>query len=397
MKKAGVKPLVYSIQRNILLVSATAAGLQTAQAIVAKGGAPDTPFRQRIQQAYTSGAGMLVCASMEQILARSVNSKVPHKMPTELGFQNVQFLVLERRDVANQTENRAALTFNGQRQGLAPWLAAPGPLRTLDFVSPDAGMATAMVVQTPRALVQEIFDSVRQRDPNFDAQLAQFQMLTGLNIMDDLAAPLGSEGTFAIDGPMLPIPSWKVALEVNAPQRLQASIVKLVQAANSDPQHYLGTVTLSSTTLNGRVFFEIKSSTRPVDINYTFVDSFVVAAPNRTLLTQAIQNRQTGFTLPHSDRFRSAMPTAASPNFSGILYHNMANILGPAVDAFKDTNAVTPAQRQSMLALKDTPPGLIAAYGEPDRILLASNGTSLGLNATMLAGLKPLFQPKKQP
>src|SRR5262249_3316197 len=135
----------------------------------------------------------------------------------------------------------------------------------------------------------------------------------------------------------------------------------------------------------------IQSDKLPQSIQYTFVDSFLIAAPDRTLLTQAISNRQTGYTLPRSDRFRTAMPTSVSPNFSGILYHNMANVAGPVVDAIKDTNVVTPAQRQSMLALKDTPAGLIGAYGETDRIVLATNGTFLGFNPGMLAALQPVF------
>lgn len=390
----GGMKFAYGIQNNVLLVATDAGRLQAAKALVSRGGGTETAFRQRIRQAYESGAGTLVCANMEQILKQSVNSKVK-QAPAELGFDNVQFLVLERREVANKTENRAAVSFAGERHGLAAWLAAPGPLSTLDFVSPDAGMAFAMVVKSPRTLVEEVFRIARQANGNFDGQLMEAEQVLGVKVIDDLAAPLGSEMTFAQDGPMLPVPSWKVAVEVNAPQRLQASIERLLEGLKNVPN--AKPVKLTAETVNGQVFYSITSDASPIDVHYAYVDSYLVAAANRTLLTQAIQNRQTGFTLPRSDRFRAQLPYAATPNFSGVFYHDMGRMLGPAVDALKNSTTVTGIDKEAMLALKDTAPGLIAAYGEPDRIVLATNGTFLGFNLGMLTGFHkgmPLYSPK---
>ena len=37
--------------------------------------------------------------------------------------------------------------------------------------------------------------------------------------LNEIAANLGGEVTVAVDGPLLPTPSWKVAIEVNDPAR----------------------------------------------------------------------------------------------------------------------------------------------------------------------------------
>ncbi len=48
----------------------------------------------------------------------------------------------------------------------------------------------------------------------------------------DLADTLGGEVTFALDGPILPTPSWKVVAEVRDPGRLQSTIQQLVTDVN---------------------------------------------------------------------------------------------------------------------------------------------------------------------
>jgi hypothetical protein len=51
-----------------------------------------------------------------------------------------------------------------------------------------------------------------------------------LNLRNDIAAPLGGEYAFAIDGPILPVPSWKLVFQVNDPpvysKRLNAWLTK---------------------------------------------------------------------------------------------------------------------------------------------------------------------------
>ena len=62
--------------------------------------------------------------------------------------------------------------------------------------------------------------------------LAEAQAKLGLNVREELAAPLGGEVAVALDGPALPVPSWKLAVEVYDPARLEASIRKLVDSYN---------------------------------------------------------------------------------------------------------------------------------------------------------------------
>lgn len=82
------------------------------------------------------------------------------------------------------------------------------------------------------------------------------------------------------------------------------------------------------------------------------------------------------------------MPIDGYTNFSAIFYHNIGPVVGPLAAQVKASGALTPQQQQSIDALTaNSAPGLIYAYGEPDRIVVATNtgfmGFDLGTLLTM--------------
>jgi len=388
----GKAPFAYSIENNMIMLGENEAALHSAKARMTRGAEAPTPFRQRIEQSYRDGAGWLFAANLEQIVPGFVEEKkkAPGKTASsradDLGLSSMQYLILERRDISGKTDNRVTVSFKGERKGVASWLAAPGSMETLSFVSPDATAAVSIVVRQPKAIMDEMFHMFRKVDANFDQGMMMFQNEVGLNPMDDLAAPLGTEATLAVDGPILPVPSWKFAVEVNQPARLEASIEKLIDVANRHMDPRVPKLVHKQETASGRTFYTVTGGRLPTEVHYTFVDSYLVVAATRTLLTQAIQNRQTGFTLARSDRFRAQLPYNTNPNFSSVIYHNLGSTLGPVIEQFQNTFNATQAQKDSMKAIKEAPPGLIAAYAEGDRISIATSGNLLGLNLGMFAG-----------
>src|SRR5262249_181137 len=121
------------------------------------GGFTATPLWNRISQSYNSGVGWIFAVDMEQILKNHVPKSVPMQMDS--GLDNVRFLVIERKENLGRTQHSASLDFAGARHGMASWLAAPGPMGTLDFVSPDASFAGSFVVKNPGALLREVLTS----------------------------------------------------------------------------------------------------------------------------------------------------------------------------------------------------------------------------------------------
>jgi ferric-dicitrate binding protein FerR (iron transport regulator) len=377
----GGNKLLVQMDNNILVATSSATQLQRVEAIVQKlapGGFNSTPFFARIEKVYQNGAGFFLAANLEQITAKSVNQS---KAAVPAGLANVQYLVLERK---GESEMRASLSFDGARNGVASWLGTPGPAGSLDFVSPDANFAASIVMKNPRVMMQELLGMAGGSDPNFTQQLSAFEAHAGVNLLDDVAAPLGSDVTIAMEG-ITPI----LALEVYDPGKLQQTLGVLTDSFNRQAPATAGRLTLASSQVNGRTFFSISNSKSPaLAAYYTFVDGYLLASSSQANVLTAIQNKQTGHTLASSDNFIAKLPVDGYPNFSAMVYSN----LSPLGDLAKQLPS---SQKQQALSglIANSGPGLVCVYGETDRIVAAARGSFLGFDLGTLVGIeegKPL-------
>jgi hypothetical protein len=382
------RPLLVHISNDLLIASPDLAQLQKAttraqqytQTQTASAFA-ETPFYQQIARSYQQGAEWLLCADMEQIVAQHVStgSKGSDLPP---GIADVRYLTMEHREVGGKTESHADLKFASERSGVASWLAAPASMGSLDFVSPDASMVTSAVIKNPRSIMEEIFKMIGSSNTNFAQNLSEFESKTGLNVLNDIAAPLGGEVTMAFDGPMIPTPRWKLIFEVYDPATLQSTIAKLVDSFNREGNTAGHAVQLTTRQVGSRTYYVISSPNRPnSEVDYTFVDNYLVAAPDIATISRAIQSREAGYTLAHSSGFQALLPSDGYTNFSAIFYHNIGPVVGPLAAQLKASGALNRQQQQSVDALTaNTAPGLIYAYGETDRIVVASNSGFMGFD-----------------
>jgi len=356
-----------------------------------------SPFYGAIRQAYQGGAGLLICADMEQILAHSVNQKEGKGNDFNLlrdertGFGDVRYLIMESTDVSGRTENRATLTFARTRRGMTAWLGSPSPMGTLDFVSPAASLVISFVVEDPRQILQGSFALAESHDPDFNQQLDEFESQTGINVADDLAGSLGGEATLTLDGPLLPTPSWKVALEVNDPTRLSEAILKLVAAYNQHATSSPAPLTLTTENAGGQTYFRLQFNRTssapgaPSEVDYAFVDGYLLATSSPALLLSSIENRSTGYTLARSSDFASRLPHDGFTSCSALAYQNLSAMLGSAADL----PVLTPEERQAIgVLMQNSGPSLTCAYGEPQDIVVANTGSLFGMGLDPLLGIK---------
>jgi len=337
-----VLPNLVALSPDVATLQQIAAGTPTQFA--------GTEFGAQIVAAYGSGVGLLFAADV-QAMAPASHGHAP----------NVQYFMVQQTGNAGAAETRASLIFNGQRTGVASWLAAPAPLDALDFISPQATLAWGAVVMQPTAIIDQVM-TMQSANPAFAQHLAEVQAALGVDIRNDLAAALGGEFAGAQDGPLLPTPSWKVAIEVYNPTLLQSTIEKLVAASN-------GAVTLQPSTVNGATYYTVscQGAAHFPSIYYTYTDGYLLAGSSIALLETAIQNRASGYTLPRSSTFTALIPHDQYANFSAALYYNAAT-LAPVLEQFSNSSTV----QQLTANLKPT---LIVAYGENDRISLATSGS----------------------
>ncbi|HEX7958467.1 MAG TPA: DUF3352 domain-containing protein, partial [Terriglobales bacterium] len=387
--KEGPHDLVVLVRPDVVAAAFSVAALQAFDAQIKRGsngGFAGAPFGHRMAEAYQNGAGILFGADLEQIMptVHMESGRANNRAAFErTGFADAKYLVAERKDVNGQTTNHAELTFNGPRQGIASWLAAPAPMSGLDFVTPQAGAVAAFVVKNPAQMLDDVLNIAAAQDSHLAQDFSKTESELKFRIREDLVATLGGEATFALDGPLLPTPSWKLIVEVNDASRLQSTLQQVVADMNEEAaRHNEKGVTVAQEQAEGRTYYTITSLNArvPFSLTYTFTDGYVLMGASRALLQNAIHAHETGDTLMGSASFRALLPQDKQANVSALLYQNLSPLIAPIADQ------LTASQRQSLGVLAaETKPSVVCAYGGDNSVDVVSNSRFFGLDLNTFA------------
>ncbi len=395
-KKEG-KQLLILVRPDFVAAAADVATLKQFVAGLNQGGGgfAATPLGQSLAVKYKNGADILFGADIETMAAnrRSHGGFADANQKFELtGLADVQYLIAERKGSGEQVQNRAQVTFKSQRHGLASWLAAPAPIGGLDFVSKDAGAVAAFVSKNPADMLDDVLNLAKSSDGNASVNIAHGESELKIRFHQDLADTLGGEVTLALDGPLLPTPSWKVVAEVRDPGRLQSTIQQLILDVNDHVKGDSQGAALDQEAANGLTFYTIRSldATKPFEVTYTFTDGYMILAPSRALVMNAITIHQNGNSLARSTGFRALLPQDEQANVSAVIYQNLAPVIGPIAQQ------LTPSQLQSIQQIAaEAKPSVVCAYGENNAIRVASSSRLFGfdLNTLALTTLMKVVQP----
>jgi len=360
-----------------------------------------TPFHERIAGVYREGAGLVVAADLEKIIAhtrgvrRLAVGDQHEKALSELGVFNMKSFVLDQKDTNGKTNTRAVLSYTEANHGVTSWLAQPAPMGSLEYISPDANVVAGFVVKNPTALVDDLLGVLNQVSPDLNKKLAELQSEHGLDLRKDFAAPLGGEYAFAIDGPILPTPSWKLVFEVNDPVHLQQAFEHVVEEINKQmAKEGKGGLVWDRSDAGGHTYYTLRSKDFGVEANYVFANGYMIAGPTRALVEAALKYHDSNVNLMHSARFAAGLPADGNTNFSALVYHNLAPLVQPFANRIAD-NAKSDEQQKAITAMAaNLQPTLAYAYAFGDRIEFASNteGGPFGLSPATLLGMPNAFE-----
>lgn len=346
-------------------------------------------FHTHLAGLYKDGAGLIVAADLERMFFQKMNNQKDAAVGQKLGLLNLRHFVVELKEKDGKPYNRAVVSYKQDQGGITSWLAAPGPMGALEFISPDATVVGSFVVQEPTAVVDDLFNTLQTADPEAWQKLQDFQNQQGISIRNDLAAPLGSEYAFAIDGPVLPTPSWKAIFQVDDQAHLQQTLERTVEKINAElAKHNKPGLVWNRTEVGGRTFYELKSpAVSLVALNYAYAYGYLVAAPSRALVENAIRYKESGHTLLGSAKFKASLPEDKQANFSAMVYQNVSSLLDPAAKLIGNTG-----QKQAARTIKDllgSKAGLAYVYALGDRMILSVNSENgpIGLTPSDLLGL----------
>ncbi|MGI8838670.1 MAG: DUF3352 domain-containing protein, partial [Pyrinomonadaceae bacterium] len=398
----GKKQLFVWIQNDLFAASPDLPQVQRLANVVQKGGTnsfASSPFHNRIAEVYKQGAGLVVAANLESIVAqakaehskKNVNAARHEEALNKLGVLSVKYLVLDSNETDGKTHTRASLSFNDAQHGIPSWLAAPGPMGSLEYISPDANLVAGFVVKDPVRLVDDLLGVMETVSPELKKNLDQQQAAHGLDIRKDIAAPLGGEFAFAIDGPILPTPSWKMVFEVNDSAHLQQTLERLVVEVNKEAAKFgKAGLVWDRADIGGRPYYTLKSADFGVEVNYTYINGYVVMGPSRAMVERSVRSQESGYSLLRSARFTAGLPTDGNANFSALFYQNLAPLVQPFAERVANSGAMPQAQQEAIKTMAaNMAPTLAYAYAQGDNITFAANtdGGPFGLSPATLFGM----------
>jgi hypothetical protein len=348
--------------------------IERVAASVAAGGSAfaGTPFHARLAELYRDGVEWALGVDLRRILGHAADRAAAERT----GLLDVQHLIVRHREAEGHAETEAVLTFEQPRRGIASWLAEPGPMGSLEFVSQDASMVAAFVIKTPSALIEDLLSIMAASDGELPERLEAVEREHGLDLRRDIADPLGGEFAFALDGPLLPKPSWKLVVEVYDFERLEHSIELVLERLNASlAEHGKPGFRLEHVDAGDRVYHAIHSAQGGMAVHYVFADGYLVAAPSRVLLDRALGLRGSGLSLPRSPRFVALLPQDGRLNFSALAYENLGPVVGPLASSLGSmADRLSPDQVAMIEALaRETSASLAYAYGERNRIVMAAS------------------------
>jgi hypothetical protein len=402
---AGKEIFVW-IHDNVLAASPKLEQLQALAKRIQSGNSfTATPFYARVAAEYREGAGLLVAADLEQILAQTkstrmkdTNAEQREQAMSRLGILNLKYFVFDQKDVdGGKTNTRAVLSFNETDHGVTAWLAQPAAMGSLEYISPDANLVAGFVVKNPVALVDDLLGALDTVCPDLKKHLNELQTDHGLDLRKDFAAPLGGEYAFAVDGPILPIPSWKLIFEVNDPAHLQQTLERVAEEINKQAaKEGKNGLAWERADAGGHTYYTLKSKDFGMEVNYTFANGYMIVAQTRALVEKALSYHDSGTTLLRSARFTAGLPADGNANFSALVYHNLEPLVRPfAGQIERSAKAMPEAQQKAITAMAaNMQPTLFYAYAYGDRIEFAANteGAPFGLSPAMLLGMPNAFE-----
>ncbi|MCI0336042.1 MAG: FecR domain-containing protein [Acidobacteria bacterium] len=351
-----------------------------------------TPFYAQISSLYREGAGLVIAADLEKMVMPSFRKDEERSAARQLGVTGLRYFIIEVKEKDGKPFNRAVVNFNENQHGVTSWLAQPGPMGALEFISPDANVVAAFVVKEPAALVDDLLAALKTADPKDWQELQDFQTEHGVDLRNDFAVPLGGEYAFAIDGPLLPVPSWKIVFEVDDPGHLQQTLERTVEKLNVElAKEGRKGLAWSRAEAGGKTFYTLRSLDLNVEVNYTYAFGYLIAAPSRALIENAIKYRESGYTLLQSSKFKATLPEDKQANFSAMVYQNLGSVVTPIARTVGRA-AGEHAPKEARAALKNllgNKAGLAYVYALNDRMIFSVNTEDrpLGLSASDLLGL----------
>ncbi|MFC1852476.1 FecR domain-containing protein [candidate division CSSED10-310 bacterium] len=359
----------------------------------------DSEFYAEILENYQNRADWMMCVDLENIVTSSLRKSLAHETEKDktkivtglerLGLLDFKHFILTRGGLDEESNSKAVLTFNDVRQGMASWLEEPAPMGALNFISPEVSLFSAIVFKNTETLMQDVLEFIHHMSPpgtNSPPDAAEEDLL---EMMQQIASALGGEAAFALDGPLLPVPSWKVICEVYNEPLLNDIINQAIKLANRELSERDVQFSLESSLEGEHTLYSLQLSSLEMKVWYAYLDGYLILASNKTILINTIQNYQLGNSIINTAKFSGLLPGDSNLHFSFLGYENLSAAVVPYLEKFMaGQKEMTQEQVSKIRQLGSNSSASIAyAYAAEDSIVFKTNSW----HNSVLSDLNPLI------
>ena len=334
-------------------------------------GFPSVPFGQRILQAYQGGVTVVGAADLQKLLNLiPITSEKDRATFQRTGFADMKYLVWDHKTVEGQEISESELSFLGPRHGVASWLRAPTQPGSLDFVSPGAIFAATLMLKNLGEIFDDVHDLASGAASDPFAQLSAMEQALQLSVKDDLLRLLRGEITVELDA-ISPV-AWKAVIQVSEPEHLQNTLAKLLTLVNFQ---------IEQSEDAGLSYYKVRipSKDKPTEIDYAYVDGYLVAASNREAAAEAVRLHKAGESLGKSKKLAATRPPGQPPGLSAMFYQDS---MGATMVQLKQ---VAPEMADTITkAASESVGSAIYAYGDETAVRGASKNMGFDVGAMLV-------------
>jgi hypothetical protein len=375
----GAADGAWRIAGGVLAVSDSQADLAWATSRMGEGATE--PFAAEIAKRYERGAGWLVGMDARMMVKQAGPDPTKAHRVDIAGIGGVKHFFFEQRSERGGEQNEATLTFDGERKGVASWLAPAGASGgAAEYIPTDAIVAFSATTREPRQVFDEMMEQAAKADPNFQQKIQELEAKLGIKLGDDVASSFGTDFAIGIERISVPTPGWMAAIEVYRPGTLDGTLRVLVDLFNNElkPEDQNKRISFTQETLDGRTWNTIQGEGMKAGFTWTYDRGYMVAASERALALKAIATRNGGVPLVRTAQFRAQLPGSVDLHPSGFAWVNLRGAL-ETVSSLVQNPAL-----QRLAANRE--PILVVLNGERERIHVASRTrlTSLILDVMMV-------------
>jgi type IV pilus assembly protein PilA len=362
---------VVLVRQDVIAFGLSVAALRELNSQLDQGGAKfaSNALGQRIMQAYQRGASSLFAIDLQKVINLIPQIKPQDRMMLEkTGFADIKYLLAESTTSGDGTTNQGELTFSGPRHGIASWVAAPGSMGGLDFVSANPSQAGDILLKSPAQILDDLRDIMGEAA---FASVPQMEAQLNVNLKQDLLSKLGGEIAYEVGAPAAnaagpKTPSFKVILRVSDPDGLQQTITKLLAMAPFER---------GQREEDGVTFHTLTSASAAggpgSDINYFILDGYLVIASDSATAKDAVRAHRSGNSLAKSGKLRDSLARGQSANASVVSYQDFGQMLGSMLAQ------LPPEMRQlePLIGSIKTTPSVFHVYAEPTAFRAVSSSS----------------------